>query len=65
METNGGIFRAVFVFAYFAVQFERTHVHCYEFKYLKSVMGGITAGREERESQVDSTDAMPAIWQSS
>ena len=31
--------------AWFAVQFERTHVRCDSFKYLKSVKGGIAATR--------------------
>jgi len=32
-------------FAWFAVQFERTHVRCYSFKYLKSGKGGVAASR--------------------
>jgi len=39
-------------FAWFAVQFERTHVRCYSFKHLKSVKGGITAWSEEIDSKV-------------
>jgi hypothetical protein len=39
-------------FVSFAVQFERTHVRCYDFKYLKSVNGGISAWSEEIDSKV-------------